>query len=187
MRVGVLILAGGRASRFGADKRLARLADGRGVLETTVHQVLACGLPCLVCLGQDDKDLADTLAQSGVAVHLCARSAQGMGGTLAEGVAHIPAWDGLLVVLADMPWVTPGTYATIATQLQADNICVPVYNGKRGNPVGFGKHFFAPLTRLGGDAGARGLLQANEDRVVEISVDDPAIHRDIDQPQDLPG
>jgi molybdenum cofactor cytidylyltransferase len=116
----------------------------------------------------------------------CGRATEGMGGTLAEGVGHIPGWSGVLVALADMPWIAPSTYLAVAERLSAERIVVPVWNGQRGHPVGFGCHFFAALSGLNGDTGARQLLTMHAQSITELTVADPAIHRDIDVPADMP-
>jgi molybdenum cofactor cytidylyltransferase len=51
--------------------------------------------------------------------------------------------------------------------------------------VGFGSDFFSALAALGGDAGARRVLDAHPDRVRELPLADAGIHRDIDRPADL--
>ena len=185
MTVGVLVLAAGRSRRFGSDKRQALLPDGRRVIDALLGQLNKSGLPVFLCLDENDDDLAFEMDERNIPYHRCHRAGEGMGGTLAEGMAHIPSWDGMLITLADMPWVRPSTYTKIASQLTAENICVPSHNGSHGHPVGFGKRFFRELAELGGDSGARDLLIKYRDNIRKISLDDPAIHRDIDIPEDL--
>jgi molybdenum cofactor cytidylyltransferase len=185
MKVGVLVLAAGRAVRFGADKRLARLPDGRQVIDALLDNLADSGLPVLVCIGSDDRELAAHLAARQVPSVPCRRSAEGMGGTLAEGVGHVRDWDGLLVALADMPWIEADTYRALAAALSSADLCVPVFGGRRGHPVGFGARHYDELGRLGGDTGARALLDQHATSVRELQVQDPAIHRDIDHPDDL--
>jgi len=185
MKTGILLLAAGRAERFGADKRFARMSDGRSVLDATLANARATGLPLLVCLGDADDQLMERLEGEGTACLCCYRAEEGMGGTLAEGVAHIPGWDAVLVALADMPWVAPGSFRAVAGRLAKNCIVVPVCRGMRGHPVGFGGDFFAPLTTLAADEGARQLLARCRDQVVELPLADDGIHRDIDLPEDL--
>lgn len=186
MTVGVLVLAAGRARRFGADKRQARLPDGRRVLDVTLTNISASGLPFLVCVAADDDALVESLAAQAVACQRCGRAGEGMGATLAEGIGHVQHWRGVLVALADMPWIVPATFCNMAEQLGDHRIVVPVYNDRRGHPVGFASEFYPQLRALRGDAGARSVLENNAADVVEVTVSDPAILRDIDLPEDLP-
>ena len=180
MSVGVLVLAAGRSTRFGADKRLAELPGGRRVIDTLLDNVRATGLKFTVCLGLNDNHIADQLRQENVYCIQCSRADEGMGGTLAEASGHIAGWDGVIVALADMPWIAPDTYLAVATRLSPKTICVPVREGRRGHPVGFGSDFYTALQSLGGDTGARRLLTRYAKQVVELPVNDDAIHRDID-------
>jgi molybdenum cofactor cytidylyltransferase len=60
---------------------------------------------------------------------------------------------------------------------------VPVQAGRRGNPAGFARKVWPRLMALKGDQGARPLLDSLG--AIDIPVDDPGIHRDIDVPADL--
>ena len=185
MTAGVLVLAAGRAHRFGSDKRLARLPDDRRSIEALPDQLETSGLPVLVCLGPQDGEIVTLLNARGFRHQVCERSAEGMGGTLAEGIAQVDHWDGALVALADMPWIAGGTYRAVADSLDPGSICVPVLDGHRGHPVGFGRQFFPELAMLGGDTGARSLLAKHPDKIREVPGEDAGIHKDIDIPADI--
>lgn len=188
LRAGVILLAAGRSRRFGSDKRSAVLGDGRTLLAASIAAVEHSGLPLLVCLDRSDTELAATLAAAGTAVSLCDDAAQGMGHTLAHGVRHRPGdWQGILVALADMPWVRPDSVLAIARQLTPDTIVSPCYQGRRGHPVGFGAAFFGSLAASTGDRGARELLARHPGAVRELSLDDPGVLRDVDTPDALRG
>lgn len=187
MRIGILALAAGRAKRFGSDKRFARVADGRSVLDLFLARALASGLPVMLCLAEQEDELARRISGESVQCVCCRRSSEGMGGTLAEGVSRIRGWDGALVALADMPWVRPDTYRCLAGRLAPGKICVPTIGGERGHPVGFASTYFDELSRLGGDSGARCILARYPGAIEELVVDDPAIRLDIDRPADLDG
>jgi molybdenum cofactor cytidylyltransferase len=92
--------------------------------------------------------------------------------------------DAWLVALGDMPHVAPSTLRPWPMRwLAAPAIAAPVMDGRRGNPVGFGRVHLEALLALTGDQGARRLLQTCP--VTEIPVADPGIFRDIDTPADL--
>lgn len=185
MNVGILALAAGKARRFGSDKRLARLPNGKYCIAAFLEQIEASGLPVLVCLAPGDEELGSMLDDRGCRHYTCTRAAEGMGGTLAQGITQAGDWDGVLIALADMPWIAPETYRTVARQLNSQSICVPEYLGQRGHPVGFGSHYYEEIAALSGDRGAREILTAYAGIIRPIPVADPAIKRDIDVPEDI--
>lgn len=130
-------------------------------------------------------ELVDAISPGKTRVIPFAGSAQGMSASLAFGISHAMDWDGCLVCLADMPFIVSSTYHTLANRLSPDSIVLPVYQGRPGNPAGFGRKFYAQLQNLTGDVGGRAVTAANTDSVVEIAINDPAIHKDIDTPEDL--
>ena len=79
--------------------------------------------------------------------------------------------DGALILLGDMPKVdAPVLRALMAAFTGADAICVPVHQGRRGNPILWGKSYFAEMMGLSGDRGAKPLLARHAERVIEVAV-----------------
>lgn len=185
MVTGVLLLAAGSSRRFGTDKRYARLASGETVMQSTIRTIQAAELPLLVCLSGDDARTAALLRQYNTEYYRCAKSSAGMGATLAGSIGQVTGWSGVLIGLADMPFVQVSSYRAVARGLASDGICVPRYAGVRGHPVGFGRLFFPALAGLSGDVGASKLLHKYASSIRYVDVDDVGIQRDIDQPEDL--
>lgn len=181
MKGGALVLAAGYSRRFGSDKRLYDV-EGEPLLRHTVAAVLAAQLPCRVCLRPDDGALPLVLNLPGVEFIECKTASRGMGGTLAEGVGACGDWDGLLVVLGDMAWVQPATLAALWQALAPDTLVEPLYRGAAGNPKGFGSAYFAELAALDGDSGGREIVARHRQRMRGVSVDDPGVLRDLDEP-----
>lgn len=185
MTVGVLLLAAGCSRRFGSDKRLALLPDGGPLLFAAVAAIRQSGLPLRVCLRPGDDQLRERLLADSVPVLVCEHAAQGMGATLAEAVAQLAGWEGLLVALGDMPAIRPQTFRRVAAALATDVIVTPTFSGEPGHPVGFGRAFFPALASLEGDRGARDLVSRARNRRLCLPVPDPGILRDVDFPADL--
>lgn len=185
MTVGVLLLAAGSSRRFGSDKRVATLASGSTILETTIDNILATQLPLKVCLREDDIHIAETLRSQKIPFLLCKKSHMGMGVTLSEGIASVLEWDGALIALADMPFISVETYSRVGCALTSDTICLPTNGKGRGHPVGFGRKWFDDLQGLEGDRGALSIVKLYEDAVVEIPCNDMNLQNDIDIPEKL--
>ncbi len=187
--VGAIILAAGSSLRFGGDKRKARLANGKMVIEQTLDNVLRNFSAVLLTLRNSDnqfqKTLEKTYSDRELTIFQAPNSALGMGDSLASSIRQVEDWDGAFVFLADMPYIRSSTLTSLTRELVYDNIVLPSHDGLRGHPVGFGKRFFGQLSALEGDAGAKIVLLNNADKVLEINVTDPGVLKDIDQPTDL--
>ena len=64
-------------------------------------------------------------------------------------------------------------------------ICLPVWEGKRGNPVLWAKRFFPEMGSLAGDVGARHLIGQYAELVAEVPMPDDSVLLDIDTPEAL--
>lgn len=187
--VGALVLAAGFSRRFGAIKLQAKLASGQTVFAQTLARI-AAATPHIVVVTREQliQVRQDIFQQSDrhITTLLCPDSDRGMGHTLAYGFRHIPDdWDGCLVCLGDMPFVTTQTYQTLLAELHSDLIIQPAFEDQIGNPIGFGSQFFAVLRRVTGDTGGRDVVKTNRDAIRRVSINDPAILQDIDTPADL--
>jgi molybdenum cofactor cytidylyltransferase len=187
--VGVL-LAAGRGERFGGDKLLAPLPAGpnAGVavgvaacrsLRAALGEVTAVVRP-------GDAPLVAALVGAGARIVVAARADDGMGASLAAGIAAADGADGFVVALADMPWVAPATIRLVVEALRGGApIAAPRYLGKRGHPVGFAAAHRGELAALSGDVGARAIVEAHASSVTFIDVADAGILADVDVPEDL--
>ena len=184
--IACILLAAGSASRFGSQKLLARLPDGRRVVEASATNLFAAGVENVVAVARSDPELIRVLEACGSQVVINARADEGMGTSIAAGVAATPAASGWLIALGDMPSIRAETIAAVAAALDnGSNIVVPVIRGKRGHPVGFSAFYREQLQALTGDKGAREIYIAGASLVDEITVDDAGIFTDIDVPADL--
>lgn len=182
---GIVLLAAGRSRRFGADKRRSRLPDGRRLLDASLRNALASGLPVVLCLAERDRDDPPATVPAPTLIHFAERADRGMGASLASASAVIPPWHALLVALADMPAIAPASYRSIAAHVAEDRIVVPTHGGRTGHPVAFGSGFFPALRQLDGDQGGRAIVQANSTAVLRLALPDPGILHDVDTPEDL--
>lgn len=187
-RVGVVLLAAGRGSRFGDDapKTLARL--GRRPLVT--HAVAAATMsglrPVVVVVGCQ---AADVGAAAGTLAEIVENPdwEGGMSSSLRAGLATVlpdPTVTAVAVALADQPRIGAESYKRlVAAHREGAQLAVATYDGKRGHPVLIGRALFDEAMRMTGDEGARSLL-ANHD-VVEVPCDGTGDATDVDTPADL--
>jgi len=181
-RIGALVLAAGFSRRFGGNKLAAPMEDGRKLIEHSLENIAAAIAEIVIVTR---KDTAGQFSPGTIPLIVFDGAEQGMGASLAFGVSRLPAWDGCLVCLADMPHIGPETYLQLASRLTPQSIVIPRHNGQRGNPVGFGRNFFPELARLQNDRGGQAIIERHQDRVEPVQINDSAILIDIDTPRDL--
>lgn len=189
--VGIL-LAGGVGRRFDASgqrhKLLATLADGQSVLAASAQHLRAVLAEVIVVIrpGPHAPALAQIAAAADCQPLLCPQSQQGMGHSIAAGVAARETAKGWLILPADMPWVAPAVIQQVCSALNAGaDIAAPFYQGSRGHPVGFAAPCKSALLALTGDRGAQALMQ--QFMVQRIKVDTRDVLRDVDVDGDLVG
>ena len=185
MRINAVVLAAGRSRRFGSDKRAAMLP---GVLQQ-IDTALAGHLQSLVCvLRSSDKTLKllpDRTNLPLVPLYLDdAQADMGMGHSLAAACKACNEADAIMIFLADMPAISAASIWTVYYALAPGRITVPVYQGRRGHPAGFGRDFFPDLQQLRTDKGAKSLLATYQQCVFEVTVNDPGVLLDIDTPDE---
>ena len=94
--------------------------------------------------------------------------------------------DGALILLGDMPEVEGSVVdALISSFTGMSAICVPVRDGRRGNPVLWGSRYFPEMMELTGDFGAKPLMARHEAQLIEVEVATDSIFHDVDAPEDL--
>lgn len=199
MEVVGILLAAGRGERFDPSGRQFKLLAPRGAgatpdepLAVAAARALrsAVGTVIAVVRPGDEPGQArlHTLLQAqGCTLVVCApgrSTGEGMGRSIACGVAARPHASGWIVALADMPSIDAATIAAVQAAIAAGApSAAPSYRGRRGHPVGFGAVCGPALAALEGDAGARAVLLQHPPRL--IAVDDPGILYDVDHPADL--
>ena len=65
------------------------------------------------------------------------------------------------------------------------DICVPVFEGQRGNPTIFKRSIYEEIMMLDGDMGARNIIRDNAQGVLYVDIKDPLCFIDIDSADDL--
>lgn len=186
MDVTGLVLAAGGGRRYGMAKALvslhgrplvrhaADLAASGGCARTLV--VVGAGAPRVRAAAPDLAFVDNPDWRSGMASSLRAGLAA-LAGTSAEAA---------LVLLVDMPGVTPGAVRRVAAYAAPDALVMGGYGGRRGHPVLLGRQHWAGVADSAtGDHGARDYLRGHAGSVTVVDVGDVADDFDVDTPDAL--
>ena len=186
-RIAALVLAAGRSTRMGVINKLVAPLRGKPLVVHTLDALYATSVSEIVVVtGHDAAAVERAIGERAVSFVHNERYAEGMGGSIAAGVATLADADGVLICLGDMPDIPSLVVeALIAAYDGPERIVVPMHAGRRGHPVLFGSAWLLELRGLRGDCGARDLLAQTEEHQTLVACEDPGIHRDVDTPADL--
>ena len=182
--IAALILAAGRASRFGGpESKVLAPFGGVAMVRRVAQAALDAALPAYVVTGYQSEKVHAALAGLPLNFVENPQYMQGMSTSLKAGINALHEdVDAVMVLLADMPKMSAALLRAMAEHYDAAPeaaALVPGLDGQRGNPVILSRRLFAGLMQLEGDQGARKLLERTPD-VVEFQVADAGICLDID-------
>jgi molybdenum cofactor cytidylyltransferase len=182
-----IVLAAGLSRRMGRPKLLLEL-KGRPVIRHAVERVIAAGIhPVLVVTGAEHDALARALAGLEVQLAVNPTPESGQASSVGVGVSALPeGTDAVLIALGDQPGVPAEVIPALIEALKQPGkaIAVPRYADGLGNPVLFASSVFAELLALGGDRGARAVIERDPSRLAVVDVASP-MPRDIDTLEDF--
>jgi molybdenum cofactor cytidylyltransferase len=183
-----VVLAAGLSRRMGKRNKLVAEIDGKPMVRRVVETALAAGLDrVVVVIGHGAADVRAALDGLPVTFAENVRPEAGLSSSLRVGLRAVEGGDppvaAAVVLLGDMPWVEAGDVRALVAAFDPASgceICVPVHEGRRGNPVLWDRRFIAEMTALQGDVGARALLERHGERVREVPVAGVGVLRDVD-------
>ncbi len=187
-KVTAIVLAAGKSARMGSNKLLADIG-GKPMIRHAVDAALASAVDRIIVVTGRDADLvAHALSGMNVDIIHNPNYADGISTSIKTGLAALGDAEAALICLGDMPRVSAAVIdKLIAAFNPAEHraICVPVFDGKRGNPVLWSRRYFDEMKSIAGDNGARGLVAEHGEDMVEVAMPNDSVLDDIDTPDAL--
>jgi molybdenum cofactor cytidylyltransferase len=181
-----VVPAAGRSSRFGGMKLLADV-DGQPLLNRTLSSLIEAGVaPVVVAISQAEPlDAASLMGHANVRTVVNRDPSRGMFSSIQCGIAVAKA-DVIVLLPADMPFVKTMTVSLVGrTCLETGRVVVPVFNGRRGHPIGIPGNLRDGLLMMPPDRSLKDALAALGEELLTIEVEDEGVLRDVDVQSDL--
>ncbi|MBE7175821.1 MAG: nucleotidyltransferase family protein [Mucilaginibacter polytrichastri] len=187
MSTAAIILAAGGSSRMGKPKQLL-VFDGKTLLKSACEAAHDSGCrPVLVITGKEHEALLPEIPAGSIIIHH-ENWASGIGSSISAGVAALQKihseTGSVLILLSDQPYAESELLHKLirAKNTGKNGIIASAYAGTMGAPAIFDRTYFAELTKLAGDEGAKKILSRHSDDIT--AVDFPGGVADIDTPED---
>ncbi len=186
-----VILAAGESTRFGKPKQLLKL-NNKYLIEWVLDAAVESRLRKLtLVLGHKHQEILAALVKknrhSDLEVVINSDHKNGQSTSLLAGLSNIRnLFPSIMFLLGDQPMLDSKTINTLLEQFWSSDkdICIPVFKGKRGNPVIFSQKFYGHLAQIKGDIGARNVIRDHPDHVKEIEIENPLCFVDVDTQSD---
>ncbi len=188
--VQAVVLAGGQSRRMGEQNKLLVDIDGATMIHRTVQAVTDSDVSrVLVVTGHESQDVRDAISDFEVDFVFNPDFDAGLSTSLRAGLGALQTdFDAVLICLGDMPRVTPSEINKLVAAfdpVEGREICIPLWRGKRGNPVLWSQRFIHEMQTVAGDTGARHMIGEHEEFVCEVQMETDATLVDIDTPEAL--
>lgn len=186
--ISAIVLAAGEGRRFGGTKQL-EVVRGKPLVQHAIDAAVAAGVgEIVVVLGHDADRVREAivLPAEGHAV-VNERYPEGQSTSLAAGLRALDSSsDAAIVLLADQPGITADhVRALVDTFATEDSPYVRLRFRTGPGPALLGRETWPDAQALEGDTGARALMDANPEAVIEVEIDADA-PVDVDVAEDLP-
>lgn len=177
-----VVPAAGAGTRFGGPKAVAMIEPGVRFIDRVVALAVDAGADPVIAVlpkGVDAPRPARAVVGNPSAEQIVSLR-QGLM-QLANSVA-----EATLVWPVDHPFVSLESVLAVLDAYKRTRapIVIPVYEKRRGHPGLFARDTWRELMTVQED-GARGVIHAYGDRVIEVAVDDAGVVRNIDRVSDL--
>jgi molybdenum cofactor cytidylyltransferase len=181
-----ILLAAGTSSRMGSNKMLFELA-GASILHGAARRALAGGLdPLVVVLGHEAERTRRELDGLPCRIVVNPDYEQGINSSLRTGVAALPAEArGVMVMLADMPFVTAEMIAQMIARFRSTDapLVISDYEGVNAPPMLYDRALFGELQTMTGEGCGRQVVKRHRHEAEVLPWPATAL-ADLDVPDD---
>ena len=190
--ISAVILAAGESRRMGKQNKLLLPVGGESLLFKLVKSVCTSDVgQVLVVIGHEADKIRLELKDLPLSFVYNPNFSEGMTTSIKSGVKEVsPDCDGLLICLADMPFIKKSDinkliHAYVQNRIKEKRlIVVPVFKGQQGNPVLFSSEFRNDILEHKKGSGCRGVIMNYPESVKEIEMDNDNMLLDVDTLED---
>ncbi|CDM66711.1 nucleotidyltransferase family protein [Pyrinomonas methylaliphatogenes] len=186
-KIGIIILAAGRASRMGNEPKQLLKLRGKTLLRRAVEAALRTELRTIVVLGAQHEACQREIEDLPIKIAINEDWPTGISSSLKKGisVSMEEELDGAIIMLCDQPRVTSETLLRLRDAFIGSKkpIAACSYGSAIGAPALFGRETFVEFATLQGDEGAKKLIAKDLTRATIVNAPEAAF--DIDTYQDF--
>ncbi len=161
---------------------------GKPMVRHIAEALLTARLKLLVVIGHEREQVKQALQDLPCEYVINEHPEDGMFSSVRLGCLRIPEGEACLITTCDCPGIHPDTIRRIKSTLEQQKkiVIIPTFQGRRGHPAGLPAFLVEQIRSLPPDTPGLNSLWNNKSEMLHLlDVDDPAVLRDFDRPEDL--
>jgi len=191
--ISVIMLAAGQSSRMGGENKLTKNLNGIPLIKYAIKNILGSSINELIVVLGYEKEILEKIIGNHKKIKFVYNEnfKDGMASSIKIGLNHMSQKsEAFFISLGDMPMVNQNIYNKLIKSRYKYNknlkpdlkkeIFVPTYEGKESNPVLFSIFMKNKIMSISGDVGAKGILELNKDKILNVDIKNKNITIDLD-------
>ena len=184
-------LAAGQSKRMQGENKLLKKYKKKYLINHILKSLIKSKVnKIIIVLGYENKKIKKIALKSKKIIFVVnSQYLKGISTSIKCGLKKISKKNiGFLIAHADMPLVSKTILNALCSALKNKNeeIFIPVYKKRIGNPLAFKYSMIKSLKRIKGDRGAKKLIRSNKSKIKLMKMKSKSILIDFDQLKDFP-
>ena len=186
-----ILLAAGQSKRMQGENKLLKKYKKKYLINHILKSLIKSKVnKIIIVLGYENKKIKKIALKSKKIIFVVnSQYLKGISTSIKCGLKKISKKNiGFLIAHADMPLVSKTILNALCSALKNKNeeIFIPVYKKRIGNPLAFKYSMIKSLKRIKGDRGAKKLIRSNQSKIKLMKMKSKSILIDFDQLKDFP-
>ncbi len=179
-----IVMASGRSTRMGRYKLLLKY-KGKYLIEYVLDAVNKSNLEDKIVV-TGNETIAELAQTRDLKVVKNSQAYMGQSQSIKLGLKAASKISGYAFITGDQPFLNESLINKLVEEFEKnqDKFIVPIYKGRRGNPVIFPWKYRNELLALNGDLGGKTILKNHEYNIFFVEVDEEYFLWDIDTEKD---
>ena len=189
--ISAILLAAGQSKRMYSKNKLLKKYKKNYLINHILKSLIKSRVnKIIVVLGYENRKIKKIALKSKKIIFVVnSQYLKGISTSIKCGLKKISKKNiGFLIAHADMPLVSKTILNALCSALKNKNeeIFIPVYKKRIGNPLAFKYSMIKSLKRIKGDRGAKKLIRSNKSKIKLMKMKSKSILIDFDQLKDFP-
>ena len=181
--ISAILLAAGESKRMQGENKLTKLYKGIPLIQHSIINILNSSIEeLIIVLGHQSKIISNLISNNKkIKIVINKNYSTGMSSSINLGVKNLSKLsNAFFICLADMPLIDTKIYEDLLKSRNNNEIIVPTYKGKMGNPVLFSKLMVNEIIKIKGDVGAKSILDKKLNKIKLLPIENKSIILDFD-------